>query len=576
MIELRPYQKECLAAAVTAAKTGIKRQLFILPTGTGKTVIFSRFPKMLGGRRALIIAHRKELLDQAADQIEAANPDIRVEVEQAERTASKHTNVVVASIQSLSRSPKRLARLDPETLGLVVIDEVHHAVALTYLSLLSKLHLAPDLTDVSDASLSRKQLSQATRALFHDFTVPKEAPYLFGFTATSHRTDGLGLEYILDEVSYSKDMQEMMREGWLSKIKGFKIGTGVDLKGVKSSRGDFQERELSAIVNTPDRNDLAVKSFQALAPERQALVFCVDVKHTEDLCEAFQEAGVNAAVVVGTTPKDIRQGIIRDYKAGLIQVLCNCMVLTEGFDAPETSCLVMARPTQSSLLYTQMLGRGTRIAEGKENLLAIDRAHASRVGVATVNTLFGLPPGMDIEKDVLEAKDEFDEIIDDFPIGMEHLLMARSIEEVKSLAMEFSPIEQAQMPDYLQTRFAWTKTPYGYAMGAQLATVGVVVDMLEHGTVKIKERGQQVETLGTYNSEQEAISVAEDLLRERFPNDIGLLDKNAPWRIRAQTQPATVKQIHLATQLKLTFPDSISKADMTVLIGRALSSKENL
>ena len=424
-------------------------------------------------------------------------------------------------------------------------------VARTYLDLLARMGLAPDLSSLASGALSRKQLSEATKALFHDFHIHPGAPYLFGFTATSHRTDGLGLEYVLDEIAYSKTMPEMMREGWLCPIKGFKIDTGVDLKDVKTARGDFQENQLSAMVNTPERNDLAVKAFQALAPDRQALCFCVDVQHTEDLCETFQEAGINAVVVVGTTPSELRSSYIRDYKAGLIQVLCNCMVLTEGFDAPETSCLVMARPTQSSLLYTQILGRGTRIAEGKENLLVIDLADASKVGVATVNTLFGLPPGMAVEDDVLETKEEFDQVMDDWPVGMERMMEAHTIEDVKRLAKEFSPIEQAMLPDYLDTRFAWIKTPYGYALGTQMATIGVVLDLLGHGTVKVKERGRGVQVCGSYNSEQSAINAGEELLERMFPNDVGLLDKNAGWRHRAQHEPATVKQFALAAKLKL-------------------------
>lgn len=570
-IQLRDYQLECLEAIKNAAHRGVKRQLVVLATGTGKTVIFSQLPKMIrGGRQMLVIAHRTELLDQAAEKIQWANPGLNVEVEQANRRVSPHAQAIVASIQTLSVSPKRLASLAPDTIALVIVDEAHHCTASTYVSLLHRLGLAPDVAGIS------KDRSQAA---FASFKPDRNAPFLVGFTATPHRTDSIGLEAVLDEIVYSKTITEMMRTGWLCKIVGKRIETNADISGIKVTRGDFQEGSLSDSVNTPERNSLAVKSYLALASGRQALVFCVDVEHTQSMCQTFTDTGVKAEYVIGSSPQDLRGDIVQDYKSGKIQVLVNCMVLTEGFDAPETSCIVMARPTKSSLLYTQMMGRGTRIASGKEALLVIDLVDIGAAGVQTVNTLFGLPIKLEIDQDdgVLAAKDLFDEEAGHLPL--ESLKDARTLEDVRRMARDFDPLQQAMMPAHLEPvcTLAWVKTSYGYALSTNDGHVGIVENLLGQCSLRVVSRSRGAEPglqggsrlLGFAQTVEDGIRQAEKWVRENMGGYAGLLDKNAKWRV--SKDPATPSQLKWLTKKGIHHPPEITKGQASALLARAFA-----
>ena len=188
-LQLRDYQQECLSSLGAAARRGVKRMLVALPTGTGKTVVFSQIPSMIkGGRRMLVVAHREELLDQAAAEISRANPALTVDMEQAKLHASPWANVVVASIQTLAVSPQRLEGLVPESIAVLVVDEAHHAPATSYVKLFARLGLAPDIDALSESTKT------ARSRLLQEFKPGPAAPTLIGFTATPHRTDTIGLE----------------------------------------------------------------------------------------------------------------------------------------------------------------------------------------------------------------------------------------------------------------------------------------------------------------------------------------------------------------------------------------------
>ena len=570
-VQLRDYQQECLESILAGADGGGKRLLVGLPTGTGKTVIFSQLPRVLPGKM-LVIAHREELLDQAAEKIGWANPELRVDIEQAGRRASSMSQVVVASIQTLAMSPARLGALNPETFRTIVVDECHHVVAHSYLRVLATLGLAPDVSGLTRGDLNRRAVSDQIRRLFQDFRPSPDAPLLLGFTATPNRTDGRGLEFVLDEIVYSRTILEMMRAGWLSEIRGVRLDTGVNISSVKVSRGDYQERDLSEAVNVKARNDTAVKGYQALADGTQALVFCVDVAHAQDMALAFQAEGIGAGYVVGSTPADERHRVIEAYRRGDLQVLCNCMVLTEGFDAPETACVIMARPTKSSLLYTQMLGRGTRLAEHKKDLIVLDLVDIAGAGVNTVNTLFGLPPKLDLSSSgVLGSEDELSGVLQQVPL--EQLTEATTIEDVRRLARQFNPLLAAQLPDYLRTAMAWVKVGSGYALSLSKGSIGVVVDLLGEATVKHHLPGERVRELGSFVNEQEALSWAEGIVRRDFPTDLGLVSLDATWRKRKD--PPTEKQLFWCRKMGISVPDGVTKAEVQIILSRAFAVRDS-
>lgn len=560
-MELRNYQRDCLNSNWRLFQQGQHRLLNALPTGTGKTVIFSHLPKAFSGRY-LVIAHRKELLDQSAQKLRESNPMLSVDIEQAERSALPTADVVVASIQTLAVSPDRLEELRPDSFGTIVIDEAHHIMARTYLELLARLGLGPVLPETGSLK------SRVAMRLFKDFQVGPEAPLLLGFTATPHRTDKLGLEYVFDQMAYSRTMAEMMTEGWLCPITGWRIETALDLSGVKLTHGeygeDYQEKALSAAVNTPERNAQAVKAYQDYCLGQQAIVFCVDVQHTHDMLAAFDGAGVLAAAVTGKTPKLERDMIISTYRAGGIHVLVNCMVLTEGFDAPQTSCIVMCRPTKSQLLYTQMLGRGTRPAPGKERLTVLDLVDVAATGVCSLNTLFGLPPEFDLNgREVKEAADA-EEQAQLFKQGQ-----ARSSRPIGETS-QIDPLGGQGPRTIPGGQLLWVPTQYGWAMSLpERQYVGVLVDLLGHAVVKAQLNGRQPFVVGSYFSASDAAQVAEGWIVDQFPGIGALKRPHARWRQQGPTE----KQLALCRRLRIAVPEGATKGDVSNRIDQHLAGK---
>ncbi len=355
--ELRDYQRECLTAISSGLARGRKRLLISLPTGTGKTVIFARFPEVLAGdRRLLVLTHRLELIEQTREKLEAVNPGISVSVEQAERRAGSG-RLVVGSIQTLARG--RVQAFDPSEFWGIVVDEAHHAVAPSYRRVID--HFGPDARVV-------------------------------GFTATPRRGDSYGLGSLFEEISYSRGLSEMINSGWLSTIKAYRVSSNTSLDDVATSRGDFAEGDLSRTVCTDDRNALIVRAYLDKAVGRRSIVFCAGVTHAQALAADFAAAGVRAVAVWGEMPFDERRSVIASFRNGNLDVVTNCGILTEGYDDPAISCVLMARPTKSTMLYTQMIGRGTRRHPGKSDLLVLDVVDNSRRhSLTTINALFDLP-----------------------------------------------------------------------------------------------------------------------------------------------------------------------------------------
>lgn len=563
-VELRPYQQECIDALLAFHARGGKRALVAIPTGTGKTVVFAHLP-LLFGSRTLVLAHREELLDQAAEKLQVANPGLSVEVEQAERKASPNAQVVVASVQTLTVNKRRLQALYPPSFGLVVADEAHHMLAVSWLRVLAHFGLAPLIEDLRDDDLTRRKLRDRVGTAFKEFRPAKYAPFLMGCTATPTRSDGQGLEYVLDELVYSKTIREMMELGWLCKVRGERVVSDADISGVKTRAGDYAESDLSKAVNTETRNALVVQSYQKYARGRKTLVFAVDVEHAKDLAKAFVDYGETADYVLGETEREERRGTIRAFRDGDLPILVNCMVASEGFDVPDISCVIFARPTKSSLVLTQQLGRGTRIAPGKDDLLVIDLVDASKAGVQSLNTLFGLPPKLKLKADediltVKKAMDQYEQV------GLDALSSATSLEEVKHLAEAFDPLRAASIEPYLEVEMAWVRTPFGYALslsgGAQM---GVVVDLLGHADLRQKVLDREVSVLGQYETAQAALSAAEDMLFATR-DDARMYRKDAHWR----RDQASEKQVRFAKKLGIKVHPQMSKGDVASLISKAL------
>lgn len=536
---LRDYQRECLSAIYERYQAGIRRQLTCLPTGSGKTVIFADFPRYFKMKnQMLVLAHRAELLDQARDKIQAANPDLRVEVEQANRTADPGCHVVVASVPTLGRKgSKRLKQLDPNRFFLIVVDEAHHATAETY------------------------------KRVFEYFGVfKKDTPKLLvGFTATSKRGDGVGLDAVFQEIVYSKELPEMIKAGYLSPVAGYRVETDIDLSRVKTRMGDFVTSQLSQAVNVEGRNDTIVEVFRSHLEGKQTLCFCVDVAHAHSLAETFNKEGIRAASVTGDMDRSAREKALEDFSSGRIQILANCMVLTEGYDEPSVEGIILARPTKSSLLYTQMIGRGTRLYPGKENVTIIDIVDATREhSLTTLSGLFGLSEKFDLEG---HTTDEVEKAMQWTELNRPWVSVDRAT-SLSDLRYRCTKIDlfDLNFPEelYGTANYAWVSFGKdGYRLGLTNGNVIIVSStILKKWEVHLRRRGSE-RVIASEKNRNKAIKEAEKFVKERFGDLLRLVERNSRWR-RA---PATEKQINLLKNKNINVPEGLTKGQASHLIG---------
>ncbi|KAJ4289117.1 putative ATP-dependent helicase IRC3 [Kalmusia sp. IMI 367209] len=379
-ITLREYQEECIQSVLSYLEKGHKRLGVSLATGSGKTVIFThlieRLPGIGDASQTLILAHRRELVEQAARHCARAYPHKLVDIEMGNNHASGAADITVASIQSIM-SGDRLAKFEPARYKLILVDEAHHIVSKQYLDVLEHFGLrhAADWNKVS-------------------------APALVGVSATFSRFDGRKLGAVIDHIVYHRDYVDMIEENWLSDVVFTTVEINTDLNKVgTTANGDFQTNALSRAINTEQTNNLLVKAWMAKAKERKStIVFCVDLSHVTNLTATFRNFGIAAEFVTGDTPDRLRSARVDAFRRGDFPVLLNCGVFTEGTDIPNIDCVLLARPTKSRNLLVQMIGRGMRLHPDKDNCHIIDMVSALSTGVVSTPTLFGLDPAEIVEK----------------------------------------------------------------------------------------------------------------------------------------------------------------------------------
>ncbi|KAG6156086.1 hypothetical protein E4U37_000598 [Claviceps purpurea] len=371
--KLRDYQLECIQSVLSSLEQGQKRVGISLATGSGKTVIFTQLIDKIRARRedgrgdrTLILAHRRELVEQAARHCRLAYPDKTIEIEMGSLHATGAADITIASVQSIT-SKDRLHKFSPSDFKLILVDEAHHIVASGYLKTLKHF------------GLDQKQ---------------PDSPTLVGVSATFSRFDGVKLGAAIDEIVYHRDYVDMITDKWLSDVIFTTVESSANLSKVKSSAfGDFQTGELSKAVNTDEVNDIMVKTWIHKAHDRKStLVFCVDLAHVAALTNRFRQYGYDARFVTGETHRLDRSEILDAFKRGEFPVLVNCGVFTEGTDIPNIDCIVLGRPTRSRNLLVQMIGRGMRLHPGKKNCHIIDMVSSLDTGIITTPTLFGLDP----------------------------------------------------------------------------------------------------------------------------------------------------------------------------------------
>ena len=388
--ELKEHQQQALKnlAEMRADKQTIA--LLYHATGTGKTVTAVSDAKSVGGR-VLYIAHTKDLVMQAAETFRKVWPEATVGL-YLEDEKNTDAQIICGSVQSIALN---LDSFFSDSFNYIIVDEAHHASAETYQKILSFFH--PQFT--------------------------------LGLTATPERSDGNNILEIFKNTAHRLDIKTAVEIGELAPVRCFRIHTNIDLTKVRFNSVQYNIRDLESKIFVPERNKLIVDTWLTYVKNKRTVIFCVSRKHAELIADELKNEGVSAMAVDGSMRLSERNEVTAKFAQGKIMVLCACDLLNEGWDCPQTEVLFMARPTMSKVLYTQQLGRGMRIAEGKESLIVFDFVdNATQYGTPySLHRLLKLPeyragrkalaPRKQIEEeDNLYAKGERPEAIIDYPV----------------------------------------------------------------------------------------------------------------------------------------------------------------
>ena len=456
-MELRPYQQAAKAAVLDEWDRGVDKTLLVLPTGTGKTIVFSAVTEeaVRRGGRVLILAHRGELLEQAADKLEKST-GLRSSLEKAESSClGSWYRVAVGSVQSLQR-PSRLDRFAPDYFSNIIIDEAHHC------------------------------LSDGYQRVLEHFSAAK----VLGVTATPDRGDMRNLGQYFETLAYEYTLVQAIRDGYLSPIKALTVPLRLDLSSVGVQNGDFKVGDLGTALD-PYLDAIADEMLKNCA-DRKTVVFLPLVKTSQKFRDILNAKGFRAAEVNGES-KD-RAEILQDFEAGKYNVLCNSMLLTEGWDCPSVDCIVVLRPTKIRSLYSQMVGRGTRLYPGKDHLLLLDFLwHTERHELCHPAAL--VAESADVAKKMTENIEEAGAAIDIMEaeqqaesdvVAQREEALAKQLEEMKRrkrklvdpLQFEMS-IQAEDLSGYVPT-FGWEMGPATDKQKRTLEKLGIFPDQIDN------------------------------------------------------------------------------------------------
>lgn len=543
-MNLRPYQSASLDKSLERHQAGVNRQLIVMATGLGKAVLFAALPKHHQfDKRIMVLVHREELAAQGADKITRWNPGMMVGVEMASRHAAPMDRYVVASVPTLGRNhSQRLASFDPNDFDCIVSDESHHAVS-----------------------------PQWKRVLAHFGLMVPGGPILsLGLTATPNRADGTGLRECFDEIIYDMGIDAGIQQGYLVDLRCWRVSTKTDLDTVKVRAGDFAQDQLAHEVNTPERNMVIVKAWVQDAKDKRTIVFTVDVQHALDLAETFKAIGVPAEAVWGDDPN--RADKLRRHREGNLDVLCNCAVLTEGYDDPAIECIVLARPTKSSLLMTQMIGRGTRLPDGFGNISEVDQFGkrdclildvadtTSKHDIVSVPSLLGLPKKVNMKGETYRtAKADIERVAQEFPTA--NLADLRDLEHLKHITEQVKLFEVKYPPEITRlTTLAWRQQGDGYFLPLGRADrVTLASDLRGEWWVRGMMQEMPVEIHA--QNLAGAFNAADREVLSRISNS-ALVKRDSRWR----DQGPSVKQVALCRKLRLDIPANATRGQVSAAL----------
>ncbi|WBW70940.1 mitochondrial DNA branch migration helicase Irc3 [Schizosaccharomyces osmophilus] len=536
---LRPYQEECIESCCRAFKAGKKRVGISLATGSGKTALFphliQKTPELrTNANQCLILVHRRELAQQAYAVCLESFKKENVEIDMGSQHATGKAPITVASPMSLKGD--RLQKYNPENFKLVIVDEVHHLAAPTYLRVLR--HFGADEAN--------------------------SKVYLVGLTATFYRADGRSLSKGVDEIVYHRHFVDMIGEKWLVQQKVIGINWSPNLNLAESTDRDDREafeREVqskSAIFQIPQA------WIQHAKTRSSTLVFCTTVEHSLKVCNAFRTLGIDAKVLSGHTNSDERKSLVQKFREKKFPVLVNCMVLTEGADIPNIDCLIIARPTNSPNLLTQMIGRGLRLSPGKEDCLVLDFCNSfNRVPLHLQPTLSGI-----IEFDSLSEPKKINEAsseIADYDPGTAGIHSILHYRKARQLSELLKDMEKNDQNIYSISRNAWVPLRMNrYALSTKSGALVVDTD-IDSGNYSVIAYEKQILGQYTYNRKKvvgtniNSLALAirgADNYAERYKLPPALILRNAAWR----KKPAYDSQKEILKSKKVPFDEKTLKA----------------
>ena len=554
-MSLRPYQAEAIQSIQDEFSHGTSRQLVVMATGLGKTVVAAHVPHFMPKRkRGMFIVHRNELCLQAQRQFEKHNPELTVGVERAEYRAGD-ADIVIASVQTIGKMNgdgkpgDRLKQFRPDDFSWVICDEVHHGTSDTYRAIFRHMRVLKGEPDCNDFKL------------------------FCGITATPNRSDSIGLECLFDKITVVNDIRFGVREGWLSRIHCSVIETEIDLSRVHTTAGDFNAAELSATVDTPTRNELIAQEYLKNRPDGPSFFFVVDINHAHNLSEVLRGHGIRTYAISGKTPEDECRRFMRMINEGSIDGLASAGKLNEGVDAPRVCAAWMCRPTKSQLLYQQMVGRVLRPFPSPEDLQALSNVGQSpawvkpfasitdfvdicgRHSLCTTPTLFSLRHKFDAKrKDIIEAVEEIEKLEAEHPDL--DLRSAPNLDAIKTslhrldlLATPTTPPELRKISHYVWLQETGESYHLGMLDGAMLS---VRVNTLGQWDVYRHMKGIRTK-LWVAHDLKEAVQKAEEEIPAR---EAKILSAEAGWRREPPTQKQAARLIMRDHKLRQEFGNS--------------------
>ncbi|MDD3395148.1 MAG: DEAD/DEAH box helicase [Anaerotignum sp.] len=524
-MDLRPYQQEAKEAIFSEWDNGVQKTLLVLPTGCGKTIVFAKVAEecVRKGDRVLIMAHRGELLNQAADKIAKAT-GLGCATEKAEETClGSWFRIAVGSVQSLQR-PKRLEKFPPEYFDTIIIDEAHHSLSDGY---------------------------QRVMEHFSDARV-------LGVTATPDRGDMKNLGQVFESLAYEYTLPKAIKGGFLSPIKALTIPLKLDLTGVGTQSGDYKAGDIGTALD-PYLYQIA-EEMSKYCMDRKTVVFLPLIKTSQKFRDILNEKGFCAAEVNGESTD--REQVLADFENDKYNVLCNSMLLTEGWDCPSVDCIVVLRPTKVRSLYSQMVGRGTRLCEGKDHLLLLDFLwHTEKHELCRPASLIceneevaqKMTENLEIAGcavDIEEAEEKASEDV----VAQREEALAKRLEEMKKRKkklvdpLQFEMSIQAEDLSSFVPSFGWEMSPPSDKQIKTLEKLGIMPDEIDNAgkATKLLERLDKRRTEGLTTPKQIRFLEGRGFTHVGtwdFGKAENLIDRIAAngWRLPRDIEPSTYK-----------------------------------